>query len=132
VLDSLTGVLLTAEQDGVGTSGSTKGKLIKGDDLSASLDNTGLGGLGDTQASNRQLGDLEEADIISHGANDNSGLALLASQVASNTRDGHWGAVDARHEETLQDNLVEGRIRTAGKESVELFQDSSSKKKREV
>ena len=85
------------------------------------LDNASLGGLGDTQASNGQLGDLEETVIIGDSANNDGGLALLASQVAGNARDGHGGTVDAGHKETLQDDLVEGRVRTTSKESVKLL-----------
>ena len=121
MLDGLTGVLLTAEQDSVGTGGGTEGELIKSDDLTASLQDAGLGGLGDAQAGKGELGDLEETVVIGDGANDNSGLAILTGHVTGNTGDRHRGAVDAGHKETLQDDLVEGRVRAAGEESVELL-----------
>ncbi len=120
MLDGLTGVLLAAEQDGVGTGGGTKSKLVKGDDLTAGLQDAGLGGLGDAQAGDRQLGDLEETVVVSDGSDNDSGLAILAGHVAGNTGDRHGGTVDARHKKTLQDDLVEGRVRAASEESVQL------------
>jgi len=121
MLDGLTGVLLATEQDGVGTGGGTESELIKGDDLTAGLQDAGLGGLGDAQASKGELGDLEEAVVVSDGTDNDGGLTILTGHVASNTGNGHWGTVDAGHKETLQDDLVEGRVRAAGEESVELF-----------
>jgi len=121
MLDGLTGVLLTAEQDSVGTGGGTESKLIKGDDLTAGLQDAGLGGLGDAQASKGELGDLEETVVIGNGTNDDSGLSILTGHVAGNTGNRHRGAVDARHKKTLQDDLVEGRVRAAGEEAVELL-----------
>jgi hypothetical protein len=125
VLDGLTGVLLTAEEDGVGTGGGTESQLVEGDDLTAGLQDASLGGLGDAQAGNRQLGDLEEAVVVSDGSDNDGGLAILTSHVAGNTGNRHGGAVDARHKEALQNDLVEGRVRAAGKESVELLGVSS-------
>lgn len=116
MLDGLTGVLGTTEQDGVGASGGTKSQLIEGEDLTTGLLDASASGSGETESGNRHLGDGEEAVVISDGANDNDGLLLvglvaLGESHEARKRDGR--SVDARHEETAQDDLVEVGVGTA-------------------
>lgn len=112
VLDSLAGVLRASEEQSVGTSGSTQGKLIQSKDLTTSLLNAGAGGGSEAQGSNRQLGDGQEAVVVGDGTNHNHGLALLGlSDIRGDTGERHRGAVDARHKETTKNSLVEVRLR---------------------
>jgi hypothetical protein len=121
VLDGLTGVLRTTEQDGVLTSRSTESKLVKGQNFTTSVDDTGTSGLGDTEGGNGHLGDIEETDVVGDGTNNNGDLVLVSLQVASNAGDGHGRAVGTGLEETLQDDLVELRVGTTSQESVKLL-----------
>lgn len=119
VLDGLTGVLGATEEQGVGASGGAEGKLVQGQALAASLGDPGTGGGGEAQSSDGQLGELEQAVVVSDGANDDDGLALvglarvLVGGRGDDARDGHGRAVDARHEKAAEHNLVEVRIRAA-------------------
>lgn len=114
VADSLTGVLGAAEQQGVGASGLLEGQLVKGLDGAAGGEDASAGSGGETQGSDVHLGDLEQTDIIGDGADNDNGLLLVAVlEVGGDAREGHGGAVDARHKETAQDDLVEGRVGTA-------------------
>ena len=76
VLDGLARVALAAEEDGVRTSRSTHRELVEGQRLATSLQDALLGRRGEAQGSNRQLGDLKEADIVGDGSDDDDGLGL--------------------------------------------------------
>lgn len=119
VLHSLTGVLGTAEEQGVGTGGGTEGKLVQSKDLATGLLNASASSGGDTQSSERQLGDGQKAVIISNGSDHNDGLALVGLvDVRGNTRNRNRGAVDARHEEAAENSLVEVGLRAACQRSL--------------
>ena len=119
VLDGLARVLSTTDEDGVGTSGGTESQLIQGQNLTTSLQDTGLGGLGEVKGSNRELGEVQKTRVIGDGTDNNNGLTFLV--VLDNARNSDGRTVDARHKETLQDNLVEVGISTTSKETVELL-----------
>ena len=53
VLDSLTGVPLASQEDGVGTGRRTECELVQGQCLATGLDNAVLGSAGEAQCSNR-------------------------------------------------------------------------------
>jgi hypothetical protein len=120
VLDSLTSVLGTAKDDGVGTSGGTESKLIEGKNLTTSLQDASSSTLGETESSNRELGDFQKTGVISNGTNDNNSLSLLLLGVANNAGERNRGAVDARHEKALKDSLVEVGVSTTSQEAVKL------------
>jgi hypothetical protein len=120
VLDGFTSVDGTTEKDGVGSSGSTKSKLIKGEDFTAGLKDASLGSLGETKGSDGELGNLQHARIVSDGTNNDNSLTLLGLGVANNAGDRDGRSVDAGHKETLKDDLVEVGVGTASKEAVQL------------
>ena len=123
VFDSLTGVTLAAEEQGVGTSGGTNGKLVKGKGLTTSLNDAGTGSLGKAESSDGHLGDDGHALIVGDGADNDGDEGLLAGtlvDVLGDGGEGHDGFVGAGHTQTLQDDLVEGRVSATGKEPVEL------------
>ena len=110
VLDGLPSVALAPEQDGVGTSGRTERELIEGQDLTASLEDALLGGLGEAESGDGQLRDLEQTDIIGDGANNDNGLAVAvggARGLLEDAGDGDRRAVDLREEQTVEDRLIE-------------------------
>lgn len=122
VLNSLTGVLGATEEQGVGTGRGTQSKLVQGEGLTTGLLDTGTSGSGEAQGSNGQLGDVQETVVVGDGADDNDGLALLGlGDVGSDARERDGGTVDARHEETAENSLVEVGLGTAWKEQVSLF-----------
>ena len=109
VLDGLPGVPLAPEQDGVGTSGRTERELVEGDGLTAGLQDALLGRLGEAEGGNRQLGDLQQADVIGDSSDNNNSLRLAVGGVRglledTGERDGR--AVDLREEETVEDGLL--------------------------
>jgi hypothetical protein len=123
VLDGLTGVLGTAEQQGVATGRSAQGELVQGEGLTTGGQDASAGSGGEAESSNAQLGDLKETVVIGDGANNNNGLALLTLGLANNARDRDRGAVDTRHKEASEDDLVEGRLGTTSQEAVELHKE---------
>lgn len=123
VLNSLAGVALSAEEQSVSTSGSVDGKLVKSEGLPTSLDDAGAGSLSEAEGSDRHLGKNGHALIVSDGSDDNSNERLLAGtfvHILGDSRERHDGSVSAGHAETLQDDLVEGRVSATRKEAIEL------------
>jgi hypothetical protein len=119
VLDGLTGVLGSTEEDGVGTSGETGGNLVDGENLTASLLDASAGRGGEAHGSDGELGELEEAVVVSDGADNDDGLALVVLRVglvgggSDDLGEGDGRAVDLGHHKTAEDNLVEGSVGTA-------------------
>ena len=66
----------TLEQDGVLASWSTESELVKGEDLSTSLEDSRPSALSHTQSTHSQFGNFEEAKIVSDGTNNHRRLAL--------------------------------------------------------
>lgn len=106
--------------------GRLEGQLVKGDDLSSSLDDPCPSTGSYPQGTDLQLGQLVDADVIGDGANDDCSLALPASlvHVANHTCKRHGNTVAAAHEEPLEDDVVEFGICTSCQKPVELHQQS--------
>ena len=130
MLDGITSVATSTDEDGVGTSRALEGELVEGHDLTTGSSNAGAGGGGDTEGADLEaLGD-HDAGIISDGANDDNNLVVLvvlvvALVVAGKEVEGHDGAVDAGHHKTLEHDLVEGSAGAAGEELVELHKETN-------
>ena len=115
VLESLAGVLGTAEDQGVAASGRTESKLVQGDGLTAGGDDASTGGGGESESGHGELRELQEAVVVGDGADNDDGALLLLGDVRGDSRQGHRRAVHLGHKEASEDNLVEGRIGTAWK-----------------
>ena len=68
VLEGLTGVLGSTEEEGVGSSGEAGSDLVDGEALTTGLLNAGAGRGGEAESRNGELGDLEHAVVVSDGA----------------------------------------------------------------
>lgn len=68
VLDSFPCSALASQQNGVGSSRSTKSKLIEGQDLTPSLENALLRSLSETEGSDSEFWDGGQPDIIGDSA----------------------------------------------------------------
>ena len=108
VLDGFTGVPLAAEKDSVRAGRRTERKLVEGEDLTTSLEDALLGGGGDTEGGDRQLGDLKQTDVVGDGANGDNDLGVTVGRIRSlldNAGKGNGGAVGLGEEETVEDGL---------------------------
>jgi hypothetical protein len=68
MLDGLTGVLGSTEEEGVGSSGEAGGDLIHGEALAAGLLDAGTGRGGEAHGRDGELGELEETVVVSDGS----------------------------------------------------------------
>ena len=68
VLESLTGVLGSAEEEGVGSGGGAGSNLVDGEALTTSLLNASASRGSESESRNRELGELEHAVVVSDGA----------------------------------------------------------------
>lgn len=76
VLDSLTGVLWTADQQGVAASGGTQSQLVESQGLATGGENAAAGRSGESQSGDGHLGDLEKTVVVSNSADNDDSLAL--------------------------------------------------------
>jgi hypothetical protein len=125
VLHGLTGVLRAAEEKGVGTGRSTESKLIQSQGLTTGLLNASASGSGETEGSNRQLGDVQKAVVIGDGTDNDDGLALVGlADVGDGAGERNRGAVNSGHEQATKNGLVEvglGAACYASNISLEFF-----------
>ena len=108
VLDGFPSVPLAAEQDGVGTGRCPDGELVEGQCLASSLEDALLGGGREAEGSDGELGELEQADVIGDGADNDDDLGITLRSVLSllhNARKGNGWAVDLGEEEAVEDGL---------------------------
>lgn len=134
VLDGLTGVLRSADEDRVLSGRGALGELVERKALTASSDNARAGSLGETEGGDAELGKLDHAVVVRDRANDDDSLggraailddaALVAGKV-DNARDRDWRAVDLGHIQPAEHSLVEARVSAAGEEAVELESGST-------
>lgn len=123
VLDGLTAVLGSTEDQGVASGGGTESKLVQGDGLTTSSDNAGTGGGSEAEGGNGGLGEGQETVVIGDGADDDDGALLLLAKVGNNAGEGNGRAVDLGHEKSSENNLVESGIGSASQEAVQLDQE---------
>lgn len=128
MLDCLTGVLGATDEDGVGSSGETGSDLVDGESLTTSSQDAGAGRGGEAESRNGELGKLEETVVVSDGADNDDGLALvrlgrlLVGSSCDDAGQADGRAVDLGHHEASQNRLVEGGIGTASQELVQANQ----------
>jgi hypothetical protein len=121
VADSLASSLAASEEDGVGTSWTTKGKLVEGKSLTTGLDDASASTLGEVESSNGHLGHGQQSGVIGDSSNNNGNRSLLlVSKVDRELGGGDWWAVDTAHAETVEHNAVELGVGSTSQEAVEL------------
>lgn len=113
VLDSLSGVLGSPDEESVGTGGGLEGKLVEGEGLATSSKDPSAGRRRKPQGSNGELGDGEGAVIISNSSDNNDDLVGILASVLDDAGERNRGAVDSGHEQAAEHDLVEGRVGSA-------------------
>lgn len=120
---SLARVALAPDEDGVGALRRAQSELVEGEALAASSRDPRTRRLGETESANGELRGLEKAGVVRHSADKDGNLVLLALHQVRQARQRQRRVVDARHEQALQDDLVEGRVGSPGEEAVKLHQE---------
>ena len=120
VLDSLTGVLSTTKEHGVGTLGGNKCELIEGHALSTRAGNSLAGLVGELEGSNFKGRKLQGTGIVGDGTDNNSDLTDLVVTLheTRQSRDGKRRCVDSRHSQALDNGTSELGISTTGNETI--------------
>lgn len=123
MLDGLSDVSLSSEQDSVGTGRSSESELVQGQSLTTGSDNSFSGRGGEFEGGNGELGNLGESLVVEDGTDSDDGLGIVrvgSSGLLDDSGEGDWGSVDLAHEESSEDDSVESRVGSSSKESVEL------------
>lgn len=70
----------------------------------------------------RQFGNLEDSQVVGHGADNDSDFAITAILLHVSDQPGqrHRRSVDFGHEETTEHNLVELGIGSSGQKAIQL------------
>ena len=114
MLECLSGVLWSSEEQGVASGGSAESQLIQSQGLTSSSNDAGTSSSSESESGNAELGDGQETVVIGDGTDDTTvRLSVLARLVSNNARDGDGWSVDAGHEEAAENDLVEGRVGSA-------------------
>ena len=109
VLDSLSGILGSSEEEGVASSGGSQCQLIQSQGFSTCSKDARTSGCGESESSNAELRNSQETVVIGDCANnDNIIFVGLLGGVANNSGNRDWRSVDAGHEKSAQNDLVEG------------------------
>ena len=109
MLDGLSGVLGSSKEKGVASSWGSQCQLIQSQNLSSCGNDAGTSSGSETESSNTKLGNGQQTVVVSNGSNNHYSLVVgLLGDVGNDSGDGDWGSVDAGHEESAEDDLVEG------------------------
>jgi len=118
VLDGITAVSWSLQEERVLAQWSLLSELVEADDFSASFEDALAGRLGDAESGQLHLGHGLESGIVGNGTDNDDGLALLHVGAESGERQ-RW-SVGSAHEETLEEDLVELGVSSSRQEAVEL------------
>merc|ERR1712072_425063 len=73
-------------------------ELIERQDLTTSFQNTYTGTFGKSECANRQLGDIEKSDVVSHCTNNHADLVSFRSFHSANR---NWWLVRLAHKQSF-------------------------------
>jgi hypothetical protein len=112
MLHSLSGVLGTPQQNGIGASRGSQSELVQRQCLAARLFDSRSSGSREAERSNRKFGNLEQAVIIRDCSNNDNGLSLgsFLGAVGNESGERYGRTVDSGHEKSAENDLVEIRI----------------------
>ena len=114
VLHRLAGILGSTQEKSVRSSWRPKSELIQSQCLTPSFLNPGSSSSGKAKRSHGHLGHRQKAVVIGNRSDNDHSLALVRlGNVRNDTRNGDGGAIDSRHKEPTQNDLVEVGIRAA-------------------
>lgn len=108
VLDSLTGVLGTTEEQNVGAGWRAEGELVECEAFTAGLLDASTSSGSEAKGADAELGELEETVVIGDCADDCADLALLSlgavlvGRDRNNLGERHRWGVDARHTQSVR------------------------------
>jgi hypothetical protein len=97
VLDGLTNVPLSSEEDSVRTGRGTERELVEGDSLTAGSDNSLTSRGREFESGNGEFGDLWETLVVENGTDSDDGLGVVrvgSTGLLDNSGDGDRGSVD--------------------------------------
>lgn len=116
VLNGLTGVLWTTEEDDVGTGWGAEGELVEGEALATGLLDAGTCWCSEAKSADAELWDLEETVVVGDGSNNSADLALVSSAavlVGGHSHDlgerDRW-VVDARHAQSAPWSAIDLKL----------------------
>ena len=104
MLDGLTGVPLTPQEQGVRPSRCPKRELVQSQDFTTSVHDPLFCPAGESEGGDGELGDISEADVVSDGADADNDLTLVGGRrrdLSCDCGEGDGRTIDLGHEESL-------------------------------
>lgn len=120
----LSALTRTREEDSATALGGVQGQLVEGEDLAPGLEDATPGAAAHSQSTHLQFGHLLNTNVISYSPHHHSCFALPARKLhfPDHPGKGERWPVGAAHEQSLEDNLIEGGVGSSGQEPVQLDQ----------
>jgi hypothetical protein len=115
-------LLGSSEEEGVGSGRSLHDELVEGHASTTSGDDSGTGGLGESESGNVKLGHIEGSLIIGDNSDNDGSAASVLSEASDHAGDGHWGSVDSGGNESSEDGLAETGVGSSAQEGEELYE----------
>jgi hypothetical protein len=81
--------------------------LVQSEALAPCLNYSGSCGLGEPESGDGQLGNFEESNVVSDGADNDGDAVLLLAEVSNEAGDGQRGSVHSRGDESSHHGLCE-------------------------
>ena len=111
----------TLEEHCALASWAPKCELIKRDNFTACLQDSGTCTCGHVECAEGELWGLEHTDVIRNSADNNGGTRAVC-HLTGNLGDREWLLLGPSHHETTEDNSVKLRVCSPGQEPVKLDQ----------
>ena len=109
VLDSLSSILGSSEEEGVASGRGSQSQLIQSQSLSTCREDACASSCSESEGGNTELGNSQETVVIGNCANNDNGLLVgLLRGIRNNSRDRDRRSVDAGHEKPAENDFVEG------------------------
>lgn len=120
VPNCLARALGASEKNRIGPLRRLKSKLIEGQALTTSLDDTRSSILGESEGANLKGGHIQQAGVIRDGAHYHSDLAILILHIPCETRQRKRRIINTRHAQSFGDNSSELRVGASSDEAKQL------------
>ena len=112
----------TRQEHSAPALGRLQGQLVKGEDLTPSLEDATPGPAAHPQCTHLQLGNFQNPHIICDRPHNHGSLVLAARKLhlSDHAGQGQRWPVGSAHEQPLQHNLIEGGVGPSGQKPVQL------------
>ena len=116
-------LLGSSEEEGVGSGRSLHDELVESHARATSSDDSGTGGLGESESGNVKLGHVEGSLVVSDDTDNDGSARLVLTEASDHAGERYRGSVDSGGNESSEDGLAESGVSSSAQESEELDEE---------